>query len=206
MENKAVRYDRIISERKDDELGLFEKYDEILETVRKIITESKAESVLDIGCGTGNLCGPLSDSIEVVGLDQNEEMLNRAKEKFPKMSIRKGSFKDKPYVENYFDVVATSLAFHGIEHEEKIEVLKNMLGYLKKNGKLIIADFMFSSRDEKEKYKREYLAQGKQELWDAVNRKYYTYADELVKYIESIGYKIEINHIVNFTWIAVINR
>lgn len=58
--NRAIKYNKMVKERKDDELGLFEKYEDILQDVRKYILENNAYTIIDIGCGTGNLCGPIS--------------------------------------------------------------------------------------------------------------------------------------------------
>lgn len=67
--NKGIKFDKMVKDKINDELGLFEKYDEILSEIRNRIIKHKAERVIDIGCGTGNLCGELSDKIEVIGVD-----------------------------------------------------------------------------------------------------------------------------------------
>ena len=111
FDNKAVRFDKMVHDKENDELGLFEKYDDILSMVRNKITSYKAERVVDIGCGTGNLCGDLSDSIEVLGIDQSLEMILQAKNKYKNLNLKLGNFLDEPFIKNSFDVVVTTYAF-----------------------------------------------------------------------------------------------
>lgn len=204
MENKAVKYDELVKYRKDDELGLFEKYDNILEEVRDIVVKSGAEKVIDIGCGTGNLCGPISNKIEVIGIDKSTEMMERAKEKYSSMKFKLGNFLDEAYAKGTADVVVTSYAFHGIKYSEKEHALNNMVELLKRPGKIIIVDFIFENEREKQKFKEDLLEKGKEELWEAVDCKYYTYLDKLKEYSANKGFKITYRHIVNFTWIIEI--
>ena len=206
FDNKAVRFDKMVKDRSDDELGLFEKYDEVLCEIRRRIIEHKALSVIDIGCGTGNLCGELAGKIDVVGIDQSLEMIQQAKKKFPKMKFKLGNFLDEPYRKNDVDIVVTTYAFHSLNVDEKKKALKCMLKYLKDDGRLIIADFMFLNNSEREKCKRNLLSKGKQDLWEVIDKKYYTNVEELQRYADSVGCKIESRHIVNFTWIVEITK
>ncbi len=130
FDNKAVKFDKMVRDKTNDELGLFSMYDDILADIRNRIIKYNAKKVIDIGCGTGNLCGELSDSIEVLGIDQSLEMILQAKNK----------------------------------------------------------------------YRENLLSKGKDDLWEVINNKYYTNIDELKNYIRTIGFKIKVQHIINFTW------
>ena len=50
------------------------------------------------------------------------------------------------------------------------------------------------------------LSEGKDELWEVINNKYYANIDELKSYIITLGLKIKIEHIINFTWIVEIEN
>lgn len=202
--NRAIKYNKMVKERKDDELGLFEKYEEILHDVRKYILESNPYTIIDIGCGTGNLCGPISDKINVIGIDKNEEMLEYVKNKYKKMNVRLGSFLDEPIDKNYADIVVTTFAFHGLNDNEKKIAIKNMMDYLKSKGKIIIVDFMFKDEGEREKYKNKFKSENRLELWEAINRKYYSNVEKLESYLNNLNVKVKSNHIINFTWIMEI--
>jgi putative AdoMet-dependent methyltransferase len=206
FDNKAIKFDKMIRDKSNDELGLFDKYDEILSEIRSRIIENKAVSVIDIGCRTGNLCGELSGEMDIIGIDQSLEMILQAKKKYNNMKFKLGNFLDKPFRKNDVDIVVTTFAFHSLNDNEKKEAIKYMLEYLKDDGKIIIADFMFLDDIEKEKCKRDLYAKGRQDLWDVIDNKYYTILDELERYIRSLDYKIHSKHIVNFTWIVEIER
>lgn len=206
FDNKAVKFDKMVRDKANDELGLFEKYDDILAYIRNKIIDYNAKKVIDIGCGTGNLCGQLSSDIEILGIDQSLEMILQAKNKYRNMNLKLGNFLDEPFIKNNVDIVVTTYAFHSLNHEEKKIALNNMIEYLNESGKIIIVDFMFNNEIERDMCRQSLLSQGKNELWEVINNKYYTSIDELKSYIKTLGFKIEIEHIINFTWIVEIEK
>jgi putative AdoMet-dependent methyltransferase len=205
-ENKAIKFDKMVRERLNDELGLFEKYDEIFCEIRNRIIKYEAKSIVDIGCGTGNLCGELSKKIDVVGIDTSLEMITHAEKKYENMKLKLGSFLDEPYRKNDVDIVVTTYAFHSLNDSEKKKAINYMLGYLKDSGRIIIADFMFKNNEEREKCKSNLYSKGRKDLWSAIDNKYYTNLEELEKYISLLNYEIHSEHIVNFTWIVEIEK
>lgn len=206
VDNKAIKFDKMVKDKVNDELGLFEKYDEILAEIRNRIIKYEASSVIDIGCGTGNLCGELSGEMDIMGVDRSLEMIVQAKKKYSKMKFKLGNFLDKPFRKNDVDIVVTTYAFHSLNDNEKKEAIKYMLEYLKDDGKIIMADFMFSNDIERDKCKSQLYDEGSQELWDVIDNKYYTNLEELERYIGLLGCKISSQHIVNFTWIVEIEK
>lgn len=206
LHNKAIKFDKMVRDRSNDELGLFHKYDEILSEIRSRIIKQGSSKVLDIGCGTGNLCGELSDKIDIVGIDSSQEMISYAKKKYKNMEFKLSSFLEEPFRKNYFDVIVTTYAFHGLNNCEKREAIKKMLEYLKDDGKIIIADFMFRNYIEKEKCLSNLYTKDRQDLLEVINKKYYTNLEELEEYVRSLNCKIHSEHIVNFTWIVEIEE
>lgn len=153
----AKDYDTSVKDDSTGDLKLFEKYDLVLESAAKMIYQSHAVNVLDIGCGTGNLYGKLNGNLNFVGMDQSIEMLLQAKHKYPNIKVRLGNFLDKPFEENKFDVVVSTYAFHHLTPYEKQKAVSIMMRYLKPGGKIVIADLMFLSEVEKAEEKRCYL-------------------------------------------------
>lgn len=116
------------------------------------------ERILDAGCGTGELLLFLKltyPEIQGEGVDPDEGALGIARRKFESLSLniplKKGFMHELPYDDEYFDAVITTLAFHHIPSNKKIDSLKECLRVLKKGGIFYLVDFgppdsRFSSR------------------------------------------------------------
>jgi putative AdoMet-dependent methyltransferase len=200
----AKSYDISVQKNLNDGLNLFEKYDFVLGSVAQIIFENNALKVIDIGCGTGNLYEKLNDNIEFTGVDQSVEMLLQARGKYPCMNLRLGNFLDEPFIENEFDIVTSTFAFHHLNSLEKQKAINLLLRYLKPGGIIIIADLMFLNDMERMKQKEILLQSGPNDLWDIIEDEYYTNIEEIKNYSEQLGYEVMYEHIVNFTWILQI--
>ena len=79
-----------------------------------------------------------------------------------------------------------------------------MMDYLKSKGKIIIVDFMFKNEEEREKYKNKFMSENRLELWEVINRKYYSNVEKLESYLNNLNVKVKSNHIINFTWVMEI--
>ncbi len=97
--------------------------------------------ILDIGCGGGLLCEPLSKlGADVIGIDASEKNIKIAKTHARKNNLRINYYCASP--ENFlfkqkFDVV---LNMEIIEHVENVNIfLKESSKFLKKNGVMFIA-------------------------------------------------------------------
>lgn len=135
-------------------LKIYKNYEVILDTVFEKATGNidKEVEILEIGVGTGNLANRfLSEGFHITGLDQSREMLNVAKEKFPKLKLRLGEFLKIPFENNTFDIIVSTYAFHHLNEKEKGVAIKEMLRILKKHGKIIIGDLMFQNEKQKQK-------------------------------------------------------
>ncbi|MEG2290521.1 MAG: class I SAM-dependent methyltransferase [Clostridium sp.] len=203
--NKGRNYDKMVILSRDDELGLFEKYEEVLQMVRDRINKYNCTSVIDFGCGTGNLCGPLSNDIEVIGIDRSIDMINTGKSKFHSMRFIEGDFIDLQRLNKSADIVVSSYVLHGLTNNEKEQAISYMMK-LSKRGRIILVDFMFESNEEKENYRDTFIKGNKRELWDFISGKNYFIVEKLKESIENRGLKINTEHIVNFTWIVEIYK
>lgn len=92
-------------------------------------------SILDIGCGTGELLKYYSDKgFEVAGLDISGEMLNIAKEKVPSSKFIQMSVYDINKIEEKFDGISATFVLVHISKEKINEVVEKIYGRLNKGG------------------------------------------------------------------------
>jgi ubiquinone/menaquinone biosynthesis C-methylase UbiE len=108
----------------------------------------EAKSVLDVGCGTGNLSLEIVKRLpsggRVIGVDAGEKMVTLAKNKlhnaqspiqFLRVSAGSISFKDE-----VFDCVFNVFLLHHLPMELKIAAFNEMYRVLKKGGELVTVD------------------------------------------------------------------
>ena len=126
--------------------GIFNKWmnNKLKNMINKI--ELKNDStILDAGCGTGNLLKLLSSqnkNFKLYGLDISQEMLKIARKKLEKSVILKQeSIENTSLKNNSFDYAFSTEAFHHYYDYDK--AMKNFYKVLKKNSQLIILDLDF---------------------------------------------------------------
>lgn len=148
-----MNYQKLIQKNKEFFNKFAENYDNKLfkkwiKRIReKIITEARIKNnskILDAGCGTGELLKllPLQKNLKLYGIDVSDKMLEVAKGKLKnKVNLKLSSVENVNFKNNYFDYVFSEDAFHHYANYEI--VMKNFYRILKKNGKLVVADFDF---------------------------------------------------------------
>ncbi len=77
---------------------------------------------------------------------------------------------------NSFDYIISTYALHHLDDEEKREFIKKLETYLTEDGKIIIGDIAFETRELLEKSKSKY-----NDYWD--DEEIYFVFDELEKYL-----------------------
>ena len=131
---------------------------------------------LDVGCGSGSSTIALKEICnEVIGIEESEEMLKVAKNKYKDENIYflKCRAEDAPFRNNFFDVVTASGSVNWIEPHSFLPLVN---GQIKKGGWFIIYDYSFVGRVNEsecfdEWYNSEYLAMfpkpfRNEEKWD----------------------------------------
>ena len=107
------------------------------------------ESVLDIGCGTGEvalLTKTRAKAGKVYGIDPAPEMIavarNKASRKKLDIDFRVGAIEALPFADASIDVVTSSLMMHHLPEDLKARGLAEIYRVLKPGGRLLIADFL----------------------------------------------------------------
>ena len=71
------------------------------------------DKVLDLGCGNGRLYQLFTDkSIHYVGLDQSEELIKKAQEKFPEVDFSVGDMLELPFPDDRFDIIYSTVGIY----------------------------------------------------------------------------------------------
>ena len=107
------------------------------------------DSVLDVGCGTGEVTLPAkarAGNGNVYGIDPAPEMIAVARSKAARKKLdidfRVGVIEALPFPDSSIDVVTSSLMMHHLPDDLKVRGLAEIYRVLKPGGRLLIADFM----------------------------------------------------------------
>jgi len=135
---KDFKFDKMAS---SYDIGLREKVlKKFYELLINRIEVRQDATVLDVGCGTGNILKMISEiaNINGYGLDIEKNMIAEAKQKCPTMNIQVSNCTETPFGNDKFDVITTCLAFHHFADKEGFA--REVARILKPDGLLYITD------------------------------------------------------------------
>ena len=111
------------------------------------------QTVLEIGCGTGNLLVVAADAqpaATLVGLDPDAAALDRARAKERRRQrrfrVEQGYADDLPHPDGSVDRVLSAFMFHHLPHDAKIAMLREVRRVLAPGGQLLLLDFAGAPR------------------------------------------------------------
>lgn len=100
-----------------------------------LLNPQDGETILDLGCGTGDLTEKIAQSgAKVVGIDSSAEMIETAKTKFPKIDFRQANAVDFE-LNQEFDAVFSNAVLHWVLEPDK--VIKQIYSHLKNGGRFV---------------------------------------------------------------------
>lgn len=114
--------------------------------------------ILDLGCGNGRLISLLKDcEIDYIGSDISSSLLNYAKKqekgKIKGFEFIEGDMTRIDFEKESLDIVFMIASFHHLENKKKrIELLKKMNNWLKKDGLLIMTNWNLWEKRNFKKY------------------------------------------------------
>ena len=148
----ADQYDGYVIASDEDNTYPFAGYRKVIETVFATIMQKENAVVLDLGFGTGTLTSALyRNGCTVFGQDYSERMIELASEKMPDAHLYKGDFAEglaEPLKKQKYDYIIATYAMHHLTDEQKIDLLHTLFKYLNEDGKIIVGDIVFETREE----------------------------------------------------------
>lgn len=106
------------------------------EEIVKLLNPRKNETILDIGCGTGDLTKRIAELCEkVIGIDNSNEMIQAAKKKYPEISFIHTDAKNYQ-LDNKFDAIFSNAVLHWIPQADIM--IKNANRHLKIGGRYVV--------------------------------------------------------------------
>ena len=108
------------------------------------LNPKQGESILDLGCGIGNLTAKIAKRIDpgrIIGIDPDKNMIEAAEErienfKIPNMQVQQISGTKMNY-DRRFDGVFSNIVIHWIKDQHRL--FSNLNKSLKENGRMLIA-------------------------------------------------------------------
>ncbi len=126
----------------------FGQYSKFIHKAVKDISIKPADSILDLGCGTGRNAGLMLQYLgkngKITGIDLSAVMQQQFEKRF--IGENRATFRqqriDIPFdLGEKFDIVFISFVIHGFPHEVRSAVIENAKTHLKPGGHFIILDF-----------------------------------------------------------------
>ena len=124
------------------------KEDLYREKTLDLVSISPGESILDVGCGTGNLTlaarRRAGDAGVVYGIDAAPEMIGEARRKAAaqglEIGVQVGLIERLEFSDDRFDVVLSSLMLHHLPRDLKIRAVAEVARVLKPGGRFLAVD------------------------------------------------------------------
>ena len=119
-----------------DEMMKYVDYDSWAILIKDRIDELiKANKILEIGCGTGEITKRLKDSFDVEGIDNSENMIKLARKKFKDISFSILDMKDIEKIMEYDAVIANFDTLNYLQDLSELDlVFRKVALSLKSNG------------------------------------------------------------------------
>jgi ubiquinone/menaquinone biosynthesis C-methylase UbiE len=131
-------------------------YYDILAMIADRVDGGDGVSILDLGCGTGNVIALLHEKYpqaKLRGIDPADNMIGLAADRFgdvPQVEIVKGEGTKIPYLSERFDYVVSNLALHHVIPELRLLCAAEIARVLKRGGCLVYSDLFWDVPGEKE--------------------------------------------------------
>jgi ubiquinone/menaquinone biosynthesis C-methylase UbiE len=184
---------------------------------------SKDKSILDAGCGNGEVIQILQKkSRNITGIDVNKRIISKTKRRFSSIKSIKidyGNITKTKFNDSSFDYIIFSMNTLGNLNKYKKQALKESVRIVKANGKIIFSVYSEKALNERLrsylnsniKYKIINKSKGKIKLFSSFDTKKPIITEQfskedIIKLIKNIGqYKIKIKRLNSISYICILN-
>jgi tRNA (cmo5U34)-methyltransferase len=118
------------------------RYEELQEQTAAATRGAPVAAILELGVGTGETARRVlaqHPGATLVGVDESEEMLARAREALPAAELLVGRLQD-PLPPGPFDLVVSALAVHHLDAAGKRDLFARIRDVLRPAGRFVLAD------------------------------------------------------------------
>ena len=153
----ADGYDKVVGISDEEHTYPFAGYKDVLGNIFQTVMQTENATVLDIGFGTGTLTAKLYEhGCVIYGQDFSSSMIEIASVKMPLAHLYQGDFA-KGLVEllmsQRYDYIIATYSLHHLTDEQKVIFLHALQKQLSENGKILIGDVAFETREQLEQCK-----------------------------------------------------
>jgi tRNA (cmo5U34)-methyltransferase len=117
-------------------------YLELQDEVARATAGVAVERLLELGVGTGETSARVLEvhpSAQLVGIDESEQMLARARQRLSGADLRVGRLED-PLPAGPFDLVVSALTVHHLDGRAKADLFRRVARRLRHGGRFVMAD------------------------------------------------------------------
>lgn len=154
----------------------------------ELLNPMQGERILDVGCGTGDLMSTLGRlGVSVLGVDQSEPMIVKAKEKYPQLNFEVRDVLELGFREE-FDAVFSNATLHWVK--ESMVALEKMFESLKVGGRFVAE---FGGSGNVELILNEFRNQCEKEGYPVTSESlpwYFPSIGEYTSLMEKVGFKV----------------
>lgn len=188
----ADGYDKSVNLSEENNEYPFAGYKEVLNRIYNQAREKENSKILDIGFGTGILTTQLYKAgCTIIGIDFSKKMIEIAQPKMPNAKLINWDFSrglPKEIKHHCFDFIISTYAIHHVTDIQKISFIKSLASLINKNGKILIGDVSFDTRNEYNESREKY-----HQIWDD---------DEIYFVAEEIKNKLNNEYLCEYTKIS----
>lgn len=203
----AATYDETVADPTGEYAEVFAGYDRILARVADEVGLPPGSVVVEIGVGTGNLTRKLlARGYRVVGVEPSKEMRQQAKRKLPHLDLRDGDFLHLPLSDERVAAFVSTYAFHHLTDEEKGTALAQMAARLSPGGKVVFADTVFASEDERQAFIEDARRKGHANLLCDLETEFYPTLPVLETLYRRAGFTVSFERLNRYVWLSTAVR